>query len=234
LADVAGLQKKLGVSFHSLALLEEALVHTSYTNENPGLAPVSNERLEFLGDAVLELIIAAELFAECRYSTEGELTILRAALVRRETLADVARRIGLGEYIYLGKGEETGDGRNKNANLAGAMEAVIGAIFLDRGWSATRKAILKLFEPELEETISKGVPVDYKSRLQEIIQANNQVTPTYHVVDETGPDHDKVFTVEVRTANKVLGKGKGKSKKLAETEAARFALQQLPSTFTRE
>jgi ribonuclease-3 len=233
LSDISVLQKKLGVSFRFPALLEEALVHTSYANENPALAPNSNERLEFLGDAVLELIIAEKLYADCRHSDEGELTVLRAALVRRETLADVARRLGLSEYLYLGRGEEAGGGNNKTVNLAGAMEAVIGAIFLDQGWNASRDIILRLFAPELKEAIHKGIAVDYKSRLQELLQAKSQTTPTYHVVAEAGPDHDKVFTIEVKAGSTVLGTGTGKSKKLAETEAARIALQKFSSAFTQ-
>jgi len=232
LSDAADLQKKLGVSFRSPALLEEALVHSSYANENPGAAPVSNERLEFLGDAVLGLAVAEKLYHECPYSAEGELTVLRAALVRRDALAAVAKRLGLGEHMYLGKGEEAGGGRSKAVNLAGTMEAVIGAVFLDRGWRVTREIVLKFFKPELEESVSRGVAVDFKSRLQEIIQSERQITPAYYIIDETGPDHSKVFTVEVRAGDTVLGKGTGKSKKAAETEAARLALQQLPATFT--
>lgn len=232
MSDAADLQKKLGVSFRSPALLEEALVHSSYANENPGAAPVSNERLEFLGDAVLGLAVAEKLYHECPYSAEGELTVLRAALVRRDALAAVAKRLGLGEHMYLGKGEEAGGGRSKAVNLAGTMEAVIGAVFLDRGWRVTREIVLKFFKPELEESVSRGVAVDFKSRLQEIIQSERQITPAYYIIDETGPDHSKVFTVEVRAGDTVLGKGTGKSKKAAETEAARLALQQLPATFT--
>ena len=232
MSDAADLQKKLGVSFRSPALLEEALVHSSYANENPGAAPVSNERLEFLGDAVLGLAVAEKLYHECPYSAEGELTVLRAALVRRDALAAVAKRLGLGEHMYLGKGEEAGGGRSKAVNLAGTMEAVIGAVFLDRGWRVTREIVLKFFKPELEESVSRGVAVDFKSRLQEIIQSERQITPAYYIIDETGPDHSKVFTVEVRAGDTVLGKGTGKSKKAAETEAARLALHQLPATFT--
>lgn len=228
--DLSVLTEKLGVSFHSIALLEEALIHSSYINENPHITLRDNERLEFLGDAVLELIVAEKLYQSCDSSDEGELTILRAALVKRDTLAVVAKRLALGEFLFLGKGEEAGGGRRKTVNLACAMEAVIGAIYLDRGWNTTRKVVLKIFEPQLKEVIERGVAIDYKSSLQEIVQARQQVTPTYHVIAETGPDHDKIFTVEVKAADRLLGAGKGKSKKLAELEAARLALERL--TFT--
>lgn len=232
MADITELQKKLGADFSSPALLEQALVHSSYINENPKVAPLSNERLEFLGDAVLELVVAEKLYQECDASDEGQLTVSRAALVRREALADVAKRISLGNYLYLGKGEEAGGGRSKMVNLACAMEAVIGALYLDKGWEVAREVLLKLFKQELAEVVDRGVAIDYKSRLQEVLQAQKQITPSYHVVSEAGPDHDKVFTVEVRAGSAVLGIGSGKSKKMAEIESARLALQQLPNLFT--
>ena len=135
MADLAALQQTLGISFNDLSLLEQALVHSSYINENPGFAPTSNERLEFLGDAVLGLIVAEKLYQDFPQFTEGEMTKLRSALVRRDTLARMARAIRLGDYLYLGKGEEASGGRHKPANLAGALEAVIAAIFLDQGLS---------------------------------------------------------------------------------------------------
>jgi len=233
LADLAALQQTLGISFNDLSFLEQALVHSSYTNENPGLASVSNERLEFLGDAVLGLVIAEKLYQDFPHFTEGEMTKLRAALVRRDTLARMARAVGLGDYLYLGKGEEASGGRRKLANLAGALEAVIAAIFLDQGSATTRDFILRLFNKELHKIVSQGAEVDYKSQLQELVQARQQSTPTYHVVEAVGPDHDKRFTVEVRVGDTVLGRGSGKSKKLAETEAALSAVQQLSTNFTQ-
>ncbi len=233
MADLATLQQTLGVSFNDLSLLEQALVHSSYINENPGLAPTSNEKLEFLGDAALGLIIAERLYYDFPCSTEGEMTRLRAALVCQGALARLARAIRLGDYLYLGKGEEASGGRHKPANLAGVLEAVIAAIFLDQGWATTKDSVLRLFSKELEKVASQGAGVDYKSQLQELVQARQQSTPVYHIIDAVGPDHDKRFTVEVRVGDTVLGKGSGKSKKMAETEAARSALQQLSTSFTQ-
>jgi ribonuclease-3 len=225
LADLTALQRTLGISFNDLALLEQALVHSSYVNENPDLAPISNERLEFLGDAVLGLVVAEKLYQDFPRFSEGEMTRLRAALVRRDTLARVARAIGLGDYLYLGKGEEAGGGRRKPANLAGALEAAIAAICLDQGLTATKDFILRLLNPGLGKIVSQGLVVDYKSRLQELVQARGQQTPVYRVIEATGPDHDRRFTVEVKVGDAVLGRGSGKSRKAAETEAARMALE---------
>ena len=233
MADLAVLQQTLGVSFNDLSILEQALVHSSYINENPSFAPDSNERLEFLGDAVLGLIVAEKLYQDFPNFTEGEMTKLRAALVRRDTLARIGRAIGLGDYLYLGKGEEASGGRHKPANLAGALEAVIAAIFLDQGSVVTEGLVLRLLNEELQKVVSEGTAVDYKSQLQELVQAKKQQMPSYHVVEAVGPDHDKMFTVEVRLGDTVLGWGSGKSKKMAETEAARSALAQLSTSFTQ-
>ena len=231
LADLAALQQTLGISFNDPPLLEQALVHSSYVNENPGSA--SNERLEFLGDAVLGLVVAEKLYQGFPHSAEGEMTRLRAALVRGGTLARVARTIGLGDYLYLGKGEEISGGRRKPANLAGALEAVIAAIFLDQGSITIRDFILRLFNEELQRVASQEARVDYKSQLQELIQSREQQTPAYQLLEAMGPDHDRRFTVEVRVGDTVLGRGSGKSKKAAETAAARAALEQLLTSFTQ-
>ncbi len=232
MADLAALQQTLDISFNNQSLLEQALVHRSHLNENPGFAPASNERLEFLGDAVLDLVIAEKLYQDFPHFTEGEMTKLRSALVRRDTLSRMARTIKLGDYLYLGKGEETSGGRHKPANLAGALEAVIAAIFIDQGSATARDFIIGLLGKELEKVVSQDAVADYKSQLQQFIQARQQSAPTYHVVEAVGPDHDKRFTVEVRVGDTVLGRGSGKSKKIAETEAARSALDQLPTNFT--
>ncbi len=232
MADLVTLQQALGMSFRDISLLEQALVHGSYINENPGSAPASNERLEFLGDAVLGLIVAQKLYQDFPHLAEGKLTKLRAALVQRETLARMARTVALGEHLFLGKGEEAGGGRSKPANLAGALEAVIAAVFLDQGLSVTRSVVLKLLQPELPEVVSQKTLVDYKSELQELLQAREGETPTYHTVAAAGPGHDRQFTVEVRLGGAVLGRGSGKSKKAAETEAARAALAKLAGSFT--
>ena len=232
MADLATLQQILGVSFNDPSLLEQALVHSSYINENPGFALTSNERLEFLGDAVLGFVVTEKLYQDFPHMTEGEMTRLRATLVRRDTLSRIARAIRLGDYLYLGKGEEASGGRRKPANLASALEAVIAAIYLDHGSATTNDLILRLFDIELQKVVSHGAEADYKSQLQELIQARQKQAPAYYVVEAMGPDHDKRFTVEVRIGDTVLGRGSGKSKKLAETEAARSALEQLSTNFT--
>ncbi len=230
--DLAVLQRTLGITFNDVSLLELALVHRSYLNESPGLALTSNERLEFLGDAVLGLVVAEKLYQDYPDLAEGELTKLRAAVVRRDTLARVARSIGLGNYLYLGKGEEASGGRDKPSNLAAVMEAVIAAVYLDQGSAVTGKLILRLLGAELERAGSRGEGVDYKSALQELIQARERRSPSYHVIETTGLEHARTFTVEVRLGDVVLGRGSGKSKKLAESEAARSALAKLSATFT--
>jgi ribonuclease-3 len=228
MADLDVLQKILGTSFKDHSLLEQALIHTSYINENPGLKLTSNERLEFLGDAILGFIIAQELYQRFPQSSEGEMTKLRSSVVCQNALSRMARAIHLGDYLYLGRGEETSGGQRKPANLASALEAIIAAIFLDRGLTAARGFILRLVGQEL----NKGTEPDYKSRLQELLQARQQPKPTYQVIAVVGPDHDRTFTVEVRVGGNVLGRGSGKSKKAAETKAARSALARLPSNFT--
>ncbi len=232
MSDLATLQQILGISFNNPSLLEQALVHSSYINENPGFAPTSNERLEFLGDAVLGFIVTEKLYREFPYFTEGEMTRVRATLVRGDTLAHIATTIRLGDYFYLGKGEEASGGRHKPTNLAGTLEALIAAIFLDQNLVTVRDFILRLLHKELQKIVRQGVEVDYKSQLQELIQSRQQPTPVYYVVVATGPDHNKMFTVEVRVGDIVLSRGTGKSKRMAETEAARLALERLPTDFT--
>jgi ribonuclease-3 len=231
MAELAALQKTLGISFNEPSLLEQALIHSSYVNENPGTV-TSNERLEFLGDAVLGFVTAEEIYQRLPQSSEGEMTELRSWLVRGDALSRMARAISLGNYLYLGKGEEASGGRLKPANLAGALEAVIAAIFLDQSYSVARAFILRLVDKEFKKVLSQGIKTNYKSQLQELIQARQQQTPSYQVIEATGPDHDRKFTVEVKIGNTVLGRGSGKSKKSAEEEAARSALGQLPTDFT--
>ncbi|MFC2038508.1 ribonuclease III [Chloroflexota bacterium] len=232
MTDLDSLQQIMGVSFNNPSMLEQALVHSSYSNENPDFPLPSNERLEFLGDAILGFVIAEKLYNDYLQYPEGKMTKLRAALVRGETLARIARRIDLGSYLYMGKGEEMSGGRNKSANLAAAMEAVIAVVYFDQGMSEASDFILRLIETELTQIDEKNLAVDYKSELQELIQSSSRQAPTYHVINTTGPDHGKIFTVEVRTNGIVLGKGNGKNKKAAETDAARSALENLPATFT--
>jgi ribonuclease-3 len=226
-AELTTLQKKLRIKFKNKALLEQALVHSSYINENPGLATSDNERLEFLGDAVLGLIIAEELYRRFPQFSEGEMTRVRSSLVRQDALCRLAKFLKLGDYLYLGKGEEGGGGRDKPANLSGALEALTAAVFLDRGLAVTRKFVLRLMSRKMAKALSRGVEVDYKTRLQETMQAKWQLKPKYRVIEATGPAHDRRFTVEVMGGDSVLGRGSAKSKKAAETEAARIALDKL-------
>lgn len=232
MADLATLQKKLGVSFNNPATLEQALIHTSYVNENPGGVPGSNERLEFLGDAVLDFIVAEKLYQDYPLITEGDMTRFRSALVRRNALARVASELGIGDYLYLGKGEEAGGGRQKAINLEGALEAIVAAVYLDRGMEIVRDFILKSILKELSETVALNIEVDYKSKLQEFVQSRQKSAPVYQVVETLGPAHEREFTVEVTVGGTVLGCGSGRNKKLAETEAARLALIRLSVDFT--
>jgi len=230
--DIADLQKKLGIVFIEPGLLRQALVHSSYINENPAAVPGHNERLEFLGDAVLGLVAAGELYRSFPDLSEGELTRLRAALVRRDTLARVARSVDLGSFLLMGKGEESGGGRGKSTNLAGALEAVVAAVYLDAGLDAAGDMVARLFASEWPKLSGPEAVIDFKSRLQEIVQSRFQRTPLYRLVSETGPHHDMIFTVDVSVNSEVLGQGSGRSKKLAETEAARAALARLGGGFT--
>ncbi len=230
--DIAALQKTLGVNLENPGLLEQALVHSSYVNENPSLVSGHNERLEFLGDAVLDCIVADKLYQDLPDLSEGDLTRLRAALVRRDTLAGIARGINLGDFLSMGKGEEASGGRDKALNLAGALEAVIAAVYLDRGLMVTAELVLRLLSDKWTKVVHQGTSIDSKSRLQEIMQSRWQLTPAYRLIEETGPDHDKTFTVEVLAGSRVIGSGTGKSKKLAETEAARSALERFEEGFT--
>ncbi len=224
---LTALQKTLRIRFKNKALMEQSLIHSSYINENPGLAAGDNERLEFLGDAVLGFIIADELYRRFPQFSEGEMTRVRSSMVSQEALSSMAKAIKLGDFLYLGKGEEGGGGRSKPANLSGALEALTAAIFLDRGLAVTRKFVLKLMSKKMDKATSQGIEADYKSKLQEIMQSQRQLKPKYKVIEAVGPAHERRFTVEVRVGNSVMGRGSAKSKKAAEAEAARIALDQL-------
>jgi ribonuclease-3 len=227
LSDLGALQGVLDVNFKDEALLQQALVHRSYLNENSVLHLVSNERLEFLGDAVLGFVVANELYSRFPDFSEGELTKLRSALVRGETLTRIALSLQLGDYLYLGRGEEDSGGRSRSRNLSCTLEAVIGAVFLDQGLDIAKGFILKLLGSELDGVVEDKFAADYKSRLQQIIQSEHKITPVYRTIEEIGPDHAKLFTVEVLAGDTILGQGFGRSKRAAETDAARHALQGL-------
>ncbi|MBM4445273.1 MAG: ribonuclease III [Chloroflexi bacterium] len=225
MVDWATLQQDIGVSFSDLSLLQQAFVHRSYLNENLDFTLGSNERLEFLGDAILGVVIAESLYRESDTLDEGDMTKLRAALVRQDSLAHMALSLGLGDYLYLGQGEEKGGGRKRARNLACAMEALIGAVFIDQGFESARDLVARLFSHNVRRVMDQGLVIDYKSKLQELVQARRQERPTYRVVEAAGPDHDKTFWVEVLVGGEFLGRGCGKSKQSAEKEAAKQALE---------
>ena len=219
--SVAGLQEKIGYRFKNEKLLFEALSHSSYANENKNLK--SNERLEFLGDSVLSIIVSDHIFKHFSHIPEGDLTKLRASLVCESALFDFSKKISLGDYILLGRGEEQTGGRERPSIVSDAFEAVIAAVYLDGGMEAARKYVLS-FIPE--DITPKGSDAfhDYKTILQEVIQRNPEERVTYHLKSESGPDHDKHFTVQVMLNNNVIGEGSGRSKKSAEQAAAKEAL----------
>lgn len=219
-SHLAQLQKALGLKFKHRSLLEQALVHRSYLNEARAQGLESNERLEFLGDAVLGLVVSQELCANFPDLDEGELTRLKTSLIRWETLARAAERLAVGEYLMLGRGEEGTGGRQRPSNLARALEAVIGAAFLDRGLDKTRQFVLRCLAPDIARVETGQVALDSKSRLQQLAQSYWHETPIYRTVAANGPDHAKVFTVEVQVAGRMIGRGNGRSKKEAEIEAA--------------
>lgn len=218
---------KLGVEFRNPALLEQALIHSSYANERKAGLTDHNERLEFLGDAVLDLVIGDYLFRKFPALPEGELTKARATVVCEQTLARRAKELEVGDYLKLGKGEAASGGRERISILADAFEAIIGAIYLDGGFGAASKFVLTQLEPDLALVERGDYAQDYKTLLQEIIQRNSNHKITYEVVGESGPDHNKTFEVAVGVNGDRLGVGRGKNKKEAEQNAARQALQEL-------
>jgi ribonuclease-3 len=219
--------RTLGYSFKDPAHLQAALIHTSYVNERPGRGLESNERLEFLGDAVLGVVVAHRLYELRPESAEGELTVLRAWLVRQSTLARWARQAALGPLLLLGRGESRGGGRDRPALLSRGFEAVIGSIYLDGGVEAARQVLLPFIDQEIQAGFSPQRVVDAKSRLQQVTQARFDSTPVYNVVDHSGPGHAPVFVVEVRAGPEVNARGTGHSKRAAQQAAAHAALQQL-------
>ncbi len=216
------LEKNLNYKFNNIAILKNALTHSSYANEvRNGIT--SNERLEFLGDSVLSLIVSEHIYTNFSNLPEGELTRLRASLVCEKTLCEFSRELELGKYLMLGKGEDKTGGRDRDSILADAFEAVLAAIYLDGGMEAARKHVLNFVFRELVSPEHEAVK-DYKTALQEIIQRNPEESVSYFLTDEQGPDHNKRFTVEVRLNSNTIGCGTGKSKKQAEQMAAKQAL----------
>jgi ribonuclease-3 len=223
------LEKKLGVKFKNPYLLNQALVHRSYLNETTDKKLASNERLEFLGDAILSLIVSEWLYQNFPDYSEGTLTNLRSHLVKTETLAKIASQLQVGQYLLLSRGEKESGGQKNPSLLANTLEAIIGAVFLDQGLQAAEKLVKKNLKPLLEGLIEAGEFKDYKSLLQEKIQAKTRQTPVYKTIKEVGPDHAKIFTVGVYSQGKLLAKAIGKSKKEAEEQAAGQALEKLAS-----
>ena len=218
------LEKRLNYTFENKELLERALYHSSYANEHRG-GFGSNERLEFLGDAVLGMVTADYLFHRHPDLPEGDLTRIRAALVCEQSLHEVAQRLGLGEYIKLGHGEELGGGRKRPSILADATEALLGAIYLDGGIEPARAFVLRFIPHKVDVAIAGGAFKDYKTMLQEIVQKNKQETLEYRLAGQSGPDHDKRFTMELLLNSNVFASGTGRSKKEAEQLAAKKALE---------
>ncbi len=228
------LQRRLGVAFRRPRLLAQALVHRSYRPEGEShggrgqeLAPTSNERLEFLGDAVLGQVVAEHLYRDFPGWSEGELTKLKAAVVSEIALSEVARRLSLGRFLVMAKGEEQSGGRERPSLLSDALEAIIGATYLDRGLRAARELVLRVLAEPMRALERDKHRRDYKTLLQELTQERHKLPPVYRVVAEQGPDHDKTFVVEVRFRRHLLGEGAGKSKKQAEQKAAKTALEDI-------
>ena len=220
------LQRLIGYHFSDASLLAAALTHRSYANEQRTRC-ADNERLEFLGDAILGLVIAEALFSGDLQRPEGELSRLRAELVNAGILAQLARQIDLGASLYLGRGEVKAGGSDKENILADAFEALLGAIYLEGGIAAVRPVILQLFAQAMVEKTKQQGKSDYKSQLQEYLQALQQTPPEYVLIETEGPEHDRTFVVEARTPGRVLGVGQGRSKKEAEQAAAGAALSTL-------
>ncbi len=225
--NFAELEEKLGITFSDKALLLQALVHSSYPNENPLFPLDDNERLEFLGDAVLDFVVGDYLYHRFPEMKEGELTWLRSSLVKGETLARFARKLSLGNFLLMGKGEEESGGRERNSILGSAFEALIGAIYLDKGVEAVRDFLEPFIEPELDLLLQEAIGLDPKSRLQELAQEWLGITPVYRTLEEKGPEHARTFVVGVFLGERLWGKGEGHSKQQASMEAAQNALEAL-------
>jgi ribonuclease-3 len=222
-------QQALKYHFRDLALLQRALTHRSYINEYPYDALEDNERLEFLGDAVLDFVTGLLLYNRYPEMSEGRMTSMRAALVRTETLARLASYLGVGDVLLLGKGEDVSGGRTRLANLCAAFEALVGAIYLDAGMDAVRQVVEPHFIPAADAILARDLDHDAKSRLQEWSQATLGYTPRYRTVRSRGPDHDKRFTVQVLINAQVYGEGVGRSKQTAAQRAAKAALESITS-----
>jgi ribonuclease-3 len=222
---INSLAEKIGVKFNKIELLQQAVTHRSFLNENRDYELAHNERLEFLGDAVLELIVTKYLYENFN-NPEGELTSWRSALVNGEMLAKIAKKIGVEKYLLMSRGEAKDTGRARQYLLANAMEAIIGAIYLDQGYEVAEKFVTESVIVELHEILEKKLYLDPKSFFQEKAQENNKLTPSYRVIKEWGPDHDKHFIVGVYLGDELVAQGEGNSKQEAQREAAREGLEE--------
>lgn len=219
------LENNLGYTFKDKSLLKNALIHKSYMQKSHN--SINNERLEFLGDSVLGFTVAEYIYLNYSSLPEGELTKIRSIVVCEDTLYKIAKKIGLGDRIYLGKGEEQSEGRNRPSILSDAMEAIFAAIYLDGGIEKAKEVILSLLKKEIEEAVKERDTKDYKTALQELVQKDRIHSPKYVLLKEEGPDHNKVFTVSVSVEDDILGYGEGHTKKEAEKMAAKEALKKL-------
>ncbi len=223
--DLSEFEKKTNIIFKDKKLLEQAFIHRSYINENNGSRLSHNERLEFLGDAVLELIITDYLFKKYPSHDEGELTAYRSALVNAVLISEVAQSLGMNDYLMLSKGEAKDSGRARNYILANTYEAYVGAVYLDQGYDKARGFIAQTLFDKIDAIVAKKLWRDAKSLIQEKAQEHTSLTPSYKVLNESGPDHDKHFTIGVYFGDELIASGKGKSKQEAEQMAARNALE---------
>jgi len=223
--NIKEFETKLGVTFNDINVLRHAFIHRSYINEHKEVGLEHNERLEFLGDAVLELVVTDFLFKKYPEKTEGELTAYRASLVNTNTLSEASTRLGVNEYLLLSKGESQDEGRARQYILANTFESIVGALYIDQGYDASQKFIADNLFGLIDEIVSKRLWQDSKSLFQEKAQENAGITPQYELIEEKGPDHDREFVIGAYLNKELVAKGKGRAKQEAEQEAAKAALE---------
>lgn len=223
--DFSLFEQKTNITFRDKRLLQQAFIHRSYINENPGLNLSHNERLEFLGDAVLELVVTDHLYGKYREHSEGDLTSFRAALVNANTIAEVATKLEMNDFLLLSKGESKDTGKARQYILANTFEAFLGAVYLDQGYECAKRFVAETLFDLMDDIVANKLWRDAKSLIQEKAQEYVGLTPAYRVLSETGPDHDKHFTTGIFFGSELIAQGKGKSKQEAEQAAARAALE---------
>lgn len=224
-ARLAEFSSSLGLKFNNPELFKNSLIHRSYLNEVSDKSINNNERLEFLGDAVLELIVTEFLFEKYPDKAEGELTSFRAATVKTDSLAETALTMGIGEYIFMSRGEEITGGRKRPYILANTFEAILGSVYIDQGFEAARQLVTRFLLPKIDKIVSERLDIDSKSKLQEMCQDEFNITPVYDLISAVGPDHSKVFTMGLKVDKKIIARGKGKNKQEAEQNAASEAIR---------